>query len=75
MIKVKFTHCFFGEEFKVIASAKDVDAYGAINLKLKLIDKQGESADFLLDRETLEDLQEKASELLYERKYSKELEF
>lgn len=75
MIKVKFKHTLYGQEFSIIASAKDVDAYGAMNLKLKFVDKSGEQVDIIPDRKTLEELQEAASELLYERKYLKELEF
>jgi len=75
MIKVRFVHHIFGERVRVIASAKDVDAYGAIDLKLKFVDSQGERIEVPYDRDTFEDLKETASELLYERKFSKELEF
>jgi len=75
MIRVKFNHSLFGEEIKVVASAKDVDAYGAVNLKLKFLDKHGEPVDIPFDRDAFDDLHEIASELLYERKYAKELEF
>ena len=75
MIRAKFFHTIFGEEFKVIASAKDVDSYGAVSLKLRLYDKNGEESDIFLDKGTFEEISEIADELLYEAKYSKELEF
>lgn len=75
MIKVKFNHTVFGEEVKVVASAKDVDAYGAIGLKLKFVDKYGEQIDMPFDKDTFEELSEIAAEYLYDRKYAKELEF
>lgn len=75
MIKVKFKHTLYGQEFSIIASAKDVDSYGAMGLKLKFVDKSGEQVDIIPDRNSLDELQELASELLYERKYLNELEF
>jgi hypothetical protein len=75
MIKVKFNHTLYGEELKVFASAKDVDAYGAIGLKFRFTDRQGDPVEVYLDKTTMEELTEMAGELLYERKYTKELEF
>lgn len=75
MIKVKFDHVVFGEKVKVVASAKDVDVYGAIGLKLRFVDKSGEPVEIPIDRNTFEELSEIAAEHLYDRKYTKELEF
>ena len=75
MIKVKFTETVFGEQVRVFAKAKDVDSYGAVGLKLSFQNKNGEPIELPFDRDTYEDLSEKASELLYERKYEQELEF
>lgn len=75
MIKTKFVHKIFGQEVKVLATAKDVDAYGAIGLRLKFFDKNGEQIEIGFDRDTFEELEETAGEMLYEIKYSKELEF
>lgn len=75
MLRAKFTHDVLGEEVKVVATAKDVDAYGAIGLSLKFIDDSGEHVDLPLDPSTYDELSEIASEFLYNKKYLKELEF
>ena len=75
MIRVSFKKKVYGENVKVTASAKDVDAYGAIGLKLKFTDLTGEIVELPFDRDLLEETEEEATDLLYERKYAKELEF
>ena len=75
MIKVKFDYTFLGETTKVVATAKDVDAYGAIGLKIRFVDKSGEQIEMPFDVSCFEDISELASELMYEKKYTSELEF
>lgn len=75
MIRVRFKHTVDGEDVRIVASAKDVDAYGAVGLKLKFVDKDGEPVAVLFNRKVYEEIEELASDLLYERKYAKELEF
>jgi len=75
MIKVKFKHIINGEKIKIIAQAKDVDSYGAIGLRLKFLDSAGEPITILFNRKLFDEIEEVANDLLYERKYAKELEF
>lgn len=75
MIKAKFKHVIDGEEVKIVAKAKDVDSYGAVGLTLRFTDLSGETVNVVYKKKLFEEIEEIASELLYERKYEKELEF
>lgn len=75
MIRVKFKHVVDGQKINVIARAKDIDAYGAIGLRLKFIDSEGEPITVLFNKTMFDEIEEIANDLLYERKYAKELEF
>lgn len=75
MIRTKFVHEVYGEQVKVVAIAKDVDAYGAIGLKLKFVDDNNEPIEVPLDPNMFEEIEEAAGEHLYEKKYAKELDF
>lgn len=75
MIRTRFVHDIYGEQVKVIATAKDVDAYGAIGLKLRFVDDNNEPVELPLDPEMFEEIEEAAGEYLYEKKFAKELEF
>lgn len=75
MIRVRFKHTINNEDVKVIAAAKDVDAYGAVGLRIRFVDKEGEPLSLLVNRKELDEIEELANDLLYERKYAKELEF
>ena len=75
MIRTRFLHDIYGEQVKVIATAKDVDAYGAIGLRLKFVDDNNEPVELPLDPKMFEEIEEAAGEYLYEKKFAKELEF
>lgn len=75
MIRVRFKHTINNEDVKVIAAAKDVDAYGAVGLRIRFVDKEGEPLSLFVNRKELDEIEELANDLLYERKYAKELEF
>lgn len=75
MIRVKFSETVNGEEIQIVAAAKDVDSYGAVGLKLKFINSEGEIVPLAYNKKIFDGIEEKATDLLYERKYAKELEF
>jgi len=75
MYKTKFDFEFAGETVTVIAKAKDVDSYGAIGLKLNFVDENRDSIDLPYAKKLFDELEEIATERLYEKKYANELEF
>jgi len=75
MYKVKFKYEFAGEMLRVIAKSKDVDSYGATRLSFKFIDEEGESVEIPYVKKVFEELEEIATEMLYEKKYARELDF
>lgn len=77
MYKVKFVHEVENERVRVIAKAKEVDAYGSIGLTFDFesADSDRMPIDVELTLDLVEELTSIADELLYDEKYCKELKF
>ena len=77
MYKVKFVHEIENEKIRVVAKAKEVDAYGAVGLKFdfETADSTRMPVEVNLTMDLIEELTSIADELLYDEKYCKELKF
>lgn len=76
MFKVKFDYAISDDvTVLVVASCVDVDSYEVNELGLKFYDENGDRVSPLYDRESFEEIEAIAFELLYEEKFTKELYF
>jgi hypothetical protein len=77
MYKVRFVHESENEKVRVVAKAKEVDAYGSIGLtfNFETTDSIRMPVEVNLTMDLVEELTSIADELLYDEKYCKELKF
>jgi hypothetical protein len=77
MYKVRFVHEIENEKVRVVAKAKEVDAYGSIGLtfNFETTDSIRMPVEVNLTMDLVEELTSIADELLYDEKYCKELKF
>jgi hypothetical protein len=77
MYKVRFVYEIENEKVRVVAKAKEVDAYGSIGLtfNFETTDSIRMPVEVNLTMDLVEELTSIADELLYDEKYCKELKF